>query len=543
MRMMALSLLVCACLRAQQASVEGIAIDSVTKQPMAGVHITMRPLSDDSGMDRYGAISDRDGHFSIATLPPAEYLLIAQRNAYVQLPPEEPRRPFLTVKVNPGDRLTSLSVEMTPHALIAGRVLDEFGVPVQNVSVEAMSADTGTTRISRVTDDRGQFRLALPPGKFYVHTQENRSAEFNPFGTPEIRSDGLGPPVYGPTFYPGVATKDRATLVELAAGQEVAGIDVHLARTRSVTVSGIVTGFPENPASHAFTTIQLFSAELSQGQAPAMRFAQAAPDGTFSITGLTPGHYRLQARLDLPGADSHLQSAAVEVRPESADETGVKLALVPGEAVTGTLVIEGDPADSAPKEKLTVRLEPDRMSGMPYNGPSKGAEVGEHGAFRLEQVFPGRLRVLVLPLPANAFIKSVRLGDAEASDEWLDLSRGVSGASIQVTLSRNGGQVVGKVLGDDGEPLHGSQTYVILSASPEDFGPQNVRPVDAESKFKFTGLHPGKYRLIVLDPRQGSMDIRSGMKALFAKAPEIEIHEGDRIVKDVKVMEGPNAKP
>jgi len=36
----------------------------------------------------------------------------------------------------------------------------------------------------------------------------------------------------------------------------------------------------------------------------------------------------------------------------------------------------------------------------------------------------------------------------------VDLSRGVGGAGIKVTVSRNGGQVEGAVLSEDGEPLH-----------------------------------------------------------------------------------------
>jgi hypothetical protein len=63
-------------------------------------------------------------------------------------------------------------------------------------------------------------------------------------GPPEIRADGLVPPVYGPTFYPGVLSKEKATAIELVPGQSVSGIDIRLASSRSVTIKGVVAGMP-----------------------------------------------------------------------------------------------------------------------------------------------------------------------------------------------------------------------------------------------------------------------------------------------------------
>src|SRR5665213_3201635 len=89
-----LALLFCSCLLAQQASIEGIAIDAVTRQPLAGVHITLAG-GPAIGVDRedeqtYGAISRPDGHFSIANLKPGVYYLIAQHDGYVHLPGKKP---------------------------------------------------------------------------------------------------------------------------------------------------------------------------------------------------------------------------------------------------------------------------------------------------------------------------------------------------------------------------------------------------------------------------------------------------------------------
>jgi len=49
-------------------------------------------------------------------------------------------------------------------------------------------------------------------------------------------------------------------------------------------------------------------------------------------------------------------------------------------------------------------------------------------------------------------------------------------------------------------------------------------------------VRPGKYRLIAIGPQQMAdyAEDRETAEALFRKAPEIEIHEGDRITRDVK---------
>jgi hypothetical protein len=59
----------------------------------------------------------------------------------------------------------------------------------------------------------------------------------------------------------------------------------------------------------------------------------------------------------------------------------------------------------------------------------------------------------------------------------------------------------------------------------------HMKPVRGGAKFRFTGLHPGRYRLIVSGPERpyGTQTAEE----LFSEAPEIELHEGDRVTRDV----------
>jgi hypothetical protein len=138
----------------------------------------------------------------------------------------------------------------------------------------------------------------------------------------------------------------------------------------------------------------------------------------------------------------------------------------------------------------------------------------------------------------------VKLDDADAPGGVLDLSRGVGGAKVKVTISLNGGQAEGTVLGEDGQPFERPLPFVVLAGTVDEITGSTLKLAEAGAKFKYTGLRPGKYRLIAVDPRQFGGDI-DAVKAIFSKAPEIEVREGDRITKDVKVLlvENPSAQP
>jgi len=546
MRWLIFALLFCSCLPAQQATIagleiRGLAIDAVTRQPMAGVHITLRAGSalgiEREDAETYGAISRPDGRFSIAELKPGVYYLVAQHNGYVQLPGKNPASATITLK--PGELVQDVTVGLTQHAVIIGHVLDEYGDPVRYVQVSAEAVVPGNVRsfgnMGARTDERGQFRIPLAPGKYYVKALADSRPQ-TAMGSPEIRSDGAVPPVYAATYYPAAASGDQATAIELAPGQSTSGIDIHLVPKRGVTVRGRVTGMQAGTVPSAY--IMVSPVGSSPGYFGFIRPYFAEPDGTFAIAGLTPGKYRLIARL--PVADGpDMQSASVEVDAES-DESNVVLALAHGETLAGTVEFEGESAKPGVSGKLSVRLNPEIQFGG-----NKGADVGDDGTFHADGIFPGKLHVSVMPLPENAYVKSIKAGAAEAQEGLVDLSRGVAGAEIHITLSRKGGRVEGKVLGEDGQPFAGAALVMLSEAAKltDAVDDKGVKMLESGEKFSYAGLHPGKYRIMAVEPGQfmGGLQAPEALKALLAHAEEIEIHEGDRIAKDLKIIAAESA--
>src|ERR1017187_1985475 len=451
-----LLLLVSACLRAQQGSLEGTAIHAVTREPLSRVHVRLIASGFAGMTGAYGAMSDRTGHFSIATIRPGTYILEPELAGFLYV---QAKGGIPNLKIKPGEHVTGYQLEMTPRAVISGRAVDEVGDPVQSVPVTPGSAPIALMRIpNQGTDDRGEFRLVVAPGKYYVQATLRiyRRAQ----DRPEIRSDGTSEAVYGTTFYPSAIRKERGTVVEAVAGKDVGGIEIRLARQHQMlSISGVVSGFPEGLA-RGYVSMQ--SGESSQRMFSGST-AGIGADGKFRFDGLQPGFYRVAAQYN--DGKTRLTSRNMEWQLENSDIANVELVLLPPLELSGSLKMEGEAAAAA-APKRTVRLEP--MGNFMANLGMTGGAVDGGGVFRIGNISPGKYRVKVEPLAGNAYLKALEIDGVAAAKGIADLSQAARGATAKVILGSNGAQISGRVLDSDGEPIENSMLMVFLASDPED---------------------------------------------------------------------------
>src|SRR5208337_3480388 len=106
-------------------------------------------------------------------------------------------------------------------------------------------------------------------------------------------------------------------------------------------------------------------------------------------------------------------------------------------------------------------------------------------------VAPGKFKAVVDPMPENGYLKEVALDGKVAPDQVLDFAQGVGGSRLKITVSRNGGQISGKVLGKDGEPAIGL-VMVLFGTDSKHLNDDNP-PMVRDGKFSFKALRPGKY--------------------------------------------------
>jgi hypothetical protein len=461
-------------LQAQPASIEGVIIDALTRQPLGGVHLTAAELP--TALPTYvvyGAISGPDGHFSIASLPPTTYVLNPQKTGYVFTPDKD--TPRGTILLRPGEHRTAVVLWLTPRAVIKGRVTNEFGDPLPHITVTAVNATRTDLPHEVETDDRGEYRLSGPPGKYV------------------ITAEPLPATIYGKARFPDV--------VEALPGRDIDAVDIRLTPQRLGSVSGIVTGAPAGRNG----LVRIWNPHLAtqSDQIRNMRAAFFQPGGRFSLPRLPVGDYLLRAEFG-----DVLQSAAVEVSVQDGETTGIQLALAPGEDLTGVVEIPGPHT----AEKRTLTLLPVSLVLMGI-GQSISTAVESDGTFRLPSVFPGKYNIEISPIPENAFIMS---------DTTLDLARGAYPSKLKIALSLNGAKLSGEVV----PPLR-----VCIATTPGDARCST----DGGASYQLTGIRPGKFRFFAVDAVE--LNDPERMKSLFEKGEPIEIHEGERIDKDAKLVQ------
>ena len=525
---------------AQQASLEGVAVNALSGEPLSGVHVKLVTGVNSGVTGSYGALSDRTGHFAIATVRPGVYILICERSGYLQVQAKDSGIPNITLK--PGQQLKEYKVAMTPRAILAGKVLDENGDPVQGVRMETMPVPPTTESFAILplpdgaTDDRGEFRVVIAPGRYYLRANSPQNAPQNQ--TPERRNDGSSVAAYRSTFYPSSGAKEHAIPVEAVGGKETSGLEIRLTRQQGLSITGIISGIPDQNSRANVSLQQIFEAPQ---RGNFFRNVAAGADGKFVFTGLEPGRYWVAASYS---GKTALSSRRVEIRLENSGAPQVTIALQAQGELTGTIAIEGD-APGTPAGRLTVRLEPSDQNWM-NAGSLKGGQLDKDNAFRIEGVGPGKFRVRVDGLQENAYLKTINDAAASGDEGILDLQNG-GAIRIKLAVSRAGAQISGRVLDSNGERLLTPLAMIVLMKGPDDQLPFNPsRDIKADGTFTIKGIAPGKYRLFAIDPF--SMNPNSnGMdaaKKLFARGEEIEFKEGDRITKDVKLLpkEDANAK-
>src|ERR1035437_6217662 len=469
-----LVLLVSACLRGQQGSLEGMAVHAVTREPLSHVHVRLVAASFAGITGAYGAMSDRTGHFSIATIRPGTYILLPERAGFMHVQAKGSTAiPNLTIK--PGEALTGYQLKMTPRAVISGRVVDEAGDPVQGVRVQSVPVTPGSIPAVVMpapnpgTDDRGEFRLLGPAGKYYVQATVNNMGG-GAQERPEIRSDGTSEAIYATTFYPSTLRKDRGTVVEAVAGKDVSGIEIRLARQQQgLSISGVVSGIPEG-TNRGYVVMQFGESaqRINSGRSTGI-----GADGKFRFDGLQPGFYRVSAQYN-DGGKTQLVSRTMEWQLANSEIANVELVLAPGLELSGTMRMDGEAAGAA-APKRTVKLEP-ALGYFVANLGITGGEVDRDGGFRIANIVPGKYRVKVEPLPENAYVKVLEIDGVAVTNGMADLSKVARGASAKVTIGSNGAQISGRVLDANGERMPTNVVMIFLARDGEDIPPEKSSP-------------------------------------------------------------------
>ena len=520
----------------------------------------VRAISE-TGLTRL-ATTDAEGQYLVRDLPAGTFTLHVSKTGFVPLYFGQ-NRPFeqrTTIRLAQGQRFAA-DVRLPRAGAMTGRIFDRAGEPVLGARVQALrrrvidgKAGLQVTGATDTTDDTGAYRLyGLPPGEYYVTATprqiEDRSGRLVSGAVP-----GRGAPI----FYPGTANRDEAQRVSVSVSGE-ARADMNLFDVPTSRVSGIVLNSSGAPAAGAMVSLVARDLDFSgsgpnESLLPLRIQTDAAPDGTFELTGVPPGSFilRVQTRVDIstigPAPNRNLDP---DRRFVFIDAPALESALVPITVVddvtrlsvttvrpgTMDVVFAADDGVTAPLPRgarLTVRTGERSESLMTSHGAAGDAMMVVSLAVAS--------RVTVEGLPPTWAVKTISLDGEDVTDQPIDV-KGRQQAVLRVVLTDRVTEVVGSIASSSfaGGGKAPRATIVVFAddetkwSFPSRFI-QTAR-TDAQGAFQVTGLPPQEYRVIAVDYLEdGEESDPEFLKRMRERGTRFSLREGERRAVELRLI-------
>ena len=470
--------------------IEGTVVDSVTGLPIGGAKVSVEA----GGKPVYQATTDDQGVFRIQPVKVGAYTASFRKPEFFPSTQEAS-----SLRFDVGSNSIHLQGRLTPRSRVAGRVLDGGGRPVSGAELLLDGSLTGQTATS---DDEGNFLFRATPGSYILSAR-------SPIGLPPpaaAEDERLG---WAHTYYPGVLDRYAAVKISVHAGSDVWGRDITLRITRLVRVRGIVFDNKGDPAAK----VPVQAARTDETLSDDIRVV-SKEDGSFEFPSLPEGEWRVFAETE--GSDSKLRASAV-AQVTGHDLDRLDLRLMPPFAVTGSVALLPAEGTKPDKKALGIFLQP-LVAGS--EGLSQ-TTTDSNGNFRINNVYPGKYKIVAVSPGPPYFLNSVRMGNRELLGQYIDLVSGT--LPVEIKFESEGGGVRGMV--ED----CGSGTVVLApqdSALQEPQFVQTTRCGD-QGRFQIANVRPGDYYAFAFDQWGGAAELLSGLdQSLVNKAVRVRVERG-----------------
>lgn len=466
--------------------VAGTVSDALTERPIAGAMVRLRGIRSAAGQSA-SANTNAEGVFSVEGISPGEYLVSASRSGYVNPRGISFTWPRQVVVVGAGERIDDLKIRLAPGAIISGRITDGAGKPLRGVAVQAMKRSyrqghnelADATSVS--TNEAGEYRMAdLTRGEYYLRAS---------YSHPPARKKEKSDEAYVPLYYPGTGDPARSVALTVREGEQLAGIDMHIAPVRTFHVKGrVLDGRTALPAKGSRVTLV--------GDQGKLTFSPDQPavgaTGSFEFGSIPPGSYLLAAEQPATSPHAKTLSARVTVQVSDLNVEDVEAVLSPGAEISGRVRAEGKTAVDL--TRMSVELEPRDPLAAALMPEAPNASVSADGTFLLHQVPEGSYGLNIFSVPPGFYLTA---NGADMFEAGITVNRGSSPAALDLILSPALGRIDGTVSGGDESPRAGVPVLLVPGGVRRTQRMYYRRAMtDQSGRFALQKVAPGDYRLL-----------------------------------------------
>jgi protocatechuate 3,4-dioxygenase beta subunit len=513
-------------------------------QPLTGAIVRLIPAGATMAPSKL-AVTDVEGRYQFVLPNDAAgtYRVAAAAFNQAYLPTEYGQRRVSDqgeeITVAAGETRDRLVITMVRPGLIAGRVLDENGDPVEGILLHASQVRyvdgrrrlVDMARLAQPTDDLGRYRLTgLPPGEYIVSAA---------VGQIDMRAPLVDLPGYGITYFPGTPNPSEAQRVLVGRSQDVLGVDFPIARVRTARVSGRAV----DSRGDAITGgIALTPSRRSGAVVATQMGAKIERDGRFEFPNVAPGEYVLQASRNRSAVWTEGEASSQFVTVNGTDVTDLEVRTSTGSTLDGHITLEGGGAFSPGQLNVSPVPVDGDLSPLIGGGPAH-ATMDQDLKFHLAGL-TGPRRVRVAHIPPGWTLQAILLNGIDITDTPLQFGKSdQSLADVEVVLSHRVTRITGQVTAR-GRPAAAS--ILFFPADRQAWYPQSrflgqtISPADGS--FRVEGLPPGEYLVAAVEAIAG---IRDGdqwqdpdyLETLVARARRLTLVEGGSTALALTVVE------
>lgn len=479
----------------------------------------------------HSGTSDNGGKFVINGVEPGRYRVTANRSGYAngEYGSPSPGRPGTILSLGRAQRMTDVTIKLTPHGVVTGRVVDRDGDPLTSVMVQLMRYRyvNGRKQLTPAngssTNDLGEYRVyGIAPGRYYV------SATYRDFGLFSATSSAGPEEEFAPMYYPGSFDISTAAEITVTAGGQ-AHVDFALAKTRAVRITGrlINTVAPAALNSSVMLTPRggMIGPMLTNRSAPV-----SGQDGKFELRGVLPGSYYLIANTNFDGK-SYAARQLIDVAATNIED--VILTISPGVEIQGRVRVEGN---SPAPANLQVTLR-QREAGIMFSAiPTKA--LNSDSTFTLQNVGPDNYNFFFPGLPEGYFVKSIRAGDTDVLANGLNLLNGTP-SNVEIVLSPDAAEATGIVQNPKTQQPMPGATVVLIPTERNRLDQHKTTTTDQSGSFRIRSITPGEYKAYAWDSIEpGAYFDPDFVKPFESKGETVSAREKSRVNVQLTVIPG-----